>query len=579
MVYYSTASGSACCPAGLGCWTGRNTGLTNIADIAVLNASTIYVVDFNADLVKSTTGGRHWSKIYDTKVDEDSGEKAHHMIAQGDWVILGGTLGTVSYSKDGGLTFSVLDDIGTGQTHLAFDSYFSANGYIYAAVAGTDAGVYRTTITAADFKDMDACDYDYWGIVVSDPNGNPKTSASTGGVLYASYNNSGSACADSGVARLLNPASQSCCGALSWDYLFDELVKDAYFVAQPNNIAICGDQSGSNATIWAIDVQPRYDDSYYLGWDADGDPAEYTKFLNSDYGRLWKFTDVFATAGPSLIGITKGATVASDDCECINVQVILEWDRICDACEYDIEIALDAGFKHKVWTVSTIDGTWPGANVVSHTPCAGVLGKCDVPANFYKPSDPCAPSIVVPKGALDCNVEYFWRVRARAAETGEVYRSQWSEAWNFTVAVGPDGAIKLTAPDDGATNVPRQNLVFTWTAVSDTTAYEMKVWDATGAEVASASGAATSYVLTKELGYDAAYTWQVKAMKGSNVLSESQVSTFRTMMKPTPPPEIPETIINFPEPAGTPSWVWVVIALAAILIIVVIVLIFRTRRV
>ena len=46
-----------------------------------------------------------------------------------------------------------------------------------------------------------------------------------------------------------------------------------------------------------------------------------------------------------------------------------------------------------------------------------------------------------------------------------------------------------------------------------------------------------------------------------------------------PPPTYPETIINFPEPPGTPSWVWGVIALAAILIIVVIVLIFRTRRV
>jgi hypothetical protein len=73
--------------------------------------------------------------------------------------------------------------------------------------------------------------------------------------------------------------------------------------------------------------------------------------------------------------------------------------------------------------------------------------------------------------------------------------------------------------------------------------------------------------------------WQVKAMKGSNVLSESNVSTFRTMSEPTAPVEIPETVINFPEPAGTPSWVYIVIAMAAILIIVVIVLIFRTRRV
>jgi hypothetical protein len=124
-----------------------------------------------------------------------------------------------------------------------------------------------------------------------------------------------------------------------------------------------------------------------------------------------------------------------------------------------------------------------------------------------------------------------------------------------------------------------ESLVFTWTAVADATSYEMTLTDASGAEVASNSGDTTSFVLTSKLDYDSAYMWQVKAMKGSNVLSESGVSTFRTMMEPTAPPEIPETVINFPEPAGTPSWVWVVIALAAILIIVVIVLIFRTRRV
>jgi len=489
-------------------------------------------------------------------------------------VLLGGNMGTVSYSKDGGATFAVLDNIGDNfpnQVHVAFDSYFKDNGYVYAAVAGDDHGVYRTTITAAKFKSMNACEMDYHGIVVSSADGNPKTSASTGGVLYASYNGSYN-CTDSGVARLLNPASEQCCGALDWDYLFDELWDDAYFVTQPNDIAICGDQSGSNATIWAIDQPFSYDDDgYYDGWNEC-----YTKFANANVGRLWKFTDVFANAGPSLIGVAKGFTVPSDDCECVNVQVILEWDRLCDACEYDIEIALDSAFKHKVWTTTTI--TWPGANVICHDPCDGVL-QCEPERCYYKPSDPCAPSIVVPKGALDCNTEYFWRVRARFAETNESYRSWWSDVWSFTVAVGPDGAIKLTAPDDGATNVPRQNLVFTWTAVSEATAYDLTIWDDKGAEVASNSGTTTSYVLAKELGYDSAYTWQVKAMKGSNVLTSSSVSTFRTMVQPTPPPTIPETVINFPEPAGTPSWVWVVIALAAILIIVVIVLIFRTRRV
>jgi len=209
-----------------------------------------------------------------------------------------------------------------------------------------------------------------------------------------------------------------------------------------------------------------------------------------------------------------------------------------------------------------------------------LITECESNASFYKPSDPCVPSIVVPQGALDCNQQYWWRVRARAAETGEAYRSWWSDKWSFTVAVGPDGAIKLTAPDDGASNVPLENIVFTWSAVADATSYEFTLWDSSGAEVASNSGDATSFVLGSKLDYDTAYTWQVDAMMGSNVISESGVSTFRTMSKPTAPPEIPETVINFPEPVtGTPTWVWVVIALAAILIIVVIVLIFRTRRV
>ena len=561
-LYHATAGG-------LCAWEPRKTIVDCIVDIAVRDHTTVYVLDADGSVGASRNSGRRWNEAVDSKAADDPGEDAHSIAVRGDWLLVGGDLGTVSWSQDGGDSFAILDDIGTGEVHLAFDSYFEDNGYVYAAVSGADSGVYRTTITAADFKSMDACpQLDYWGLVVSNPDGNPKTSAATGGVLYVAY--SGSAeCTESGVARLLNPASEQCCGALSWDYLFDDLWDGALFQNQPSALVLCGCLTpDSNATLWVIDVHPYYD-----GWNTC-----HTRFDDADIGRLWTFTDCFAKAGPALIGVAKGATIASDDCECINVQVILEWDRICDACEYDIEIALDSAFKHKVWTVSTIDGTWGGANVVEHVLCAGV-NKCDAPLSFYKPSDPCAPSIVVPKGALDCNTEYFWRVRARAAETGEVYRSQWSDVWSFTVAVGPDGAIKLTAPDDGATNVPHQNLVFTWTAVSEATGYEMTLWDSKGAEVASASGTTTSYVLGETLGYDSAFTWQVKAMKGSNVLSESQVSTFRTMTAPTAPPEIPETVINFPEPAGTPSWVWVVIALAAILIIVVVVLIFRTRRV
>jgi photosystem II stability/assembly factor-like uncharacterized protein len=585
ILYYAT-SGGMCA------WEANRTTVDSIADIAAPSHTTIYILDSDGRVAVSANNGRRWSDPVDSQAADDPGENAHSMVARGDWLLVGGDLGTVAHSRDAGKTFAILDDIGDGEVHLAFDSYFEDNGYVYAAVAGPDNGVYRTTVTEADFETMNACDYlDYYGIVVSSAEGNPRTGASTGGVLYAAYNRTyeyqticptndcynawlpvgGADCEfSSGVARLLNPASEQCCGALDWDYLFYGLWSGAAFRNQPSALALCGCLSPTtNATIWAIDVNPYYD-----GWNGC-----YTEFDDGDIGRLWKFTDCFAKAGPSLIGIANGSTVPAGDCDdCGSAQIVLEWDRLCDACEYDIEIALDSGFKHKVWTTSTIDGAWAGAKIVTHLPCDGVI-DCEPLRAYFKPSDPCAPSIVVPAGALDANTEYFWRVRARFAETNESYRSWWSETWSFNIAIGNSGAVKLTAPDDGATNVPRQNLVFTWTAVSGATGYEMTIWDSKGAEVASSTGTATSYVLTTALGYDSPYTWQVKAMKGNNVLSTSQVSTFRTMMQPTPPPTIPETVINFPEPAGTSSWVWVVIALAAILIIVVIVLIFRARRV
>ncbi len=560
---------------GLCAWDHRRTPVDTIVDISALDHTTIYVLDANGRVTKSGNSGRRWTAPVDSRVADQPGERAHTIVSRGDWVLVGGDTGTVSYSQDAGATFAILDNIGEGEVHLAFDSYFADNGYIYAAVAGPASGIYRTTVAAAAFERIDACPgLDYWGIVVSNPDGNPATDASTGGVVYVAYSGSPD-CASSGVARLLNPAAELCCDALEWDFLFNDLWENADFANQPSSLAICGCLSvDTDTTIWSIDVNP-----YYGGWNDC-----FTHLTDGDIGRLWQFTDCFAKSGPALIGVADGKVISADDCEdCVSEQLVLEWDRVCDACEYDIEISLDSGFTHKVWTVSSMEAStvWTGSRFNTHTGCDGVLEAigCEPAWTFYMPSDPCFPSIVVPKDVLSPNTEYFWRVRARFAESGEAYRSQWSDVWSFRTAVAGPGAIRLSSPSDGATNVPRENMVFTWTRVSGADQYEMVLWDSTGAEVASVSQPGTSYVLTQTLDYDSAYTWQVSAIANGSVISQSAVATFRTMAQPTPPPDVPDTIIEFPEPAPTPSWVWVVIALAAILIIVVIVLIFRTRRV
>ncbi|MCK4221725.1 MAG: hypothetical protein KAX25_02560, partial [Dehalococcoidia bacterium] len=123
-------------------------------------------------------------------------------------------------------------------------------------------------------------------------------------------------------------------------------------------------------------------------------------------------------------------------------------------------------------------------------------------------------------------------------------------------------------------------VVFTWTSVAEVDAYDYTLMDASGSEVDSQTGLTdTSYVYSGKFSYDTAYTWQVVALMDGKVISESAVSTFRTLTEAVPPPEFPETIIEFPEPPPTPTWVWVVIGLGAVLVIVVIVLIFRTRKV
>ncbi len=563
---------------GLCAWESRRTSVGDIADIAVRSHTSLYVLGADGKVARSDNSGVRWTTPVDSKAADKAGEMAHTITARGDWVLVGGDMGTVSWSNDGGRTFAIFDDIGGGEVHLAFDSYFEDNGYIYAAVAepfGDHGGVYRTTIDAADFERIDACPgLDYWGIVVSSPDGNPKTTPSTGGVLYASYtaeqpvqvrqiNDTEDDCARSGVARLLNPASEPCCGALDWDYLFNDLWTGADFAVQPSNLAICGCLSPeSNTTIWAIDAH-----SYYDGWDDC-----YTRFEDSDIGRLWRFTDCFAKRGPALIGVAGGKVIPADDCgDCDSIQFVLEWDRLCDACEYDIEIALDSGFTHIVHSTSHFTNT-------EHWACDGVLA-CEEPREFYKPPDPCKPSVVVPEGTLAVNQDYYWRVRARFAETGEGYRSQWSETWSFTIAAS--GKIGLSSPQSGANNVPHENVVFAWSAVSGATSYQLTLWDVESAAVASASQASTSIVLGETLEYDSSYTWQVKAMKDGKVISESDIASFRTLVQPVPPsayPEPPATIIEWPEPPSTPTWVWVVIPLAAILIIVIIALIFRTRR-
>jgi hypothetical protein len=495
--------------------------------------------DADASMSDKHGGPGSWTSAKDTKVDVGwsivvDPDTGHVLVGSYE----SGKVGF--YDGDG---WSKLDDIGSGAITCAFDTYYEDNDYVYAAVFNGDDGVHRTTVADGDFSDMDAPDNGgYVGVVTEiSQSGNPKTSASTGGVLYAlSWD---------GMARQLEPAKSTCCGDLSWDWLDSKLDLECEFGLDPRPLKICGClTASSDAHLWAID---------YCCYDMDGGDSS---------GSPWVYRDCFAKAGPTLVGVADGSTIPCGDCACGNEKFQLDWERLCNECEYQFQISLNDSFTKVVLTEQ--DGSF-----------ADMIGD----GGFYDPPNNKAPSVVIGEGDLDANTTYYWRVKTRWSDRPETIRSWWSDVWSFTIE--SCGTLGLTAPDDGASNLPLEGIGFTWTAVDDAD-YDFVLSAASdlSSPIASESGiSGTAYAFDGKLDYNSSYFWQVTAKVDGKVIGESDVSTFTTRPEPTDPPELPEypEYPDYPEPVqpSTPAWVWVVIAIGAILVIVIIVLIFRTRRV
>ncbi len=571
---------------GLTDWSDQSTcPLDTISDLAVADSSTIYAVSADeAEVAKSTDNGESWDDPVD--LDMIGGEIGHTIAVEGDEVLVGSEAGSVSYSDDGGDSFDILaweGAAGSGNIHVAFDAYYGLNDTVYAAADG-GGGVRRWVIgSSSSFTKLDAWptltqmggdgddeeDVAYYGIV-SKSSG--MCDADDGGVLYAAYAYNDGTEYYTGVARCLTPAADLCCGEADWDYLHAELNTgepefcDTYaqqFTTEPSSLKV----SGTPGYIYlnAIDNLAVY---------ADELVDCYGCYYAYDYwwplGTLWGYEDCFAEGGVSLDAPGSGSLIPSDPCYCWNEKFVLKWEQPCDGCYYDVQIALDEDFNDIYW-------------------------ETEEP---YKPPSARNPSLVILDGDLDCSTTYYWRVRAVEADTGEVVRSWWSVAWDFAVGAGPLGAIELTSPDNGVTNVPVAGVVFIWTSVAGAETYDFSLMDAGGTEVDSQTGlTGTSYAYAGTLSLDTAYTWQVTAMKGtgmsmSDTVSVSQIYTFRTVSAAVFTcaqcglPFATEAALEVhiadahpvPEPT-TPIWVWVIIGIGAVLVIAVIVLIFRTRRV
>ena len=532
----------------LACWdkvSSPPSEIDSIVDLAVMDAHTIFVLDYTGYVAMFNS--EDWHDAVDSEVDN-----GWTIAVWGDDILVGGQNGDWNHSADGGETWMEPDDAkspGDLYVTVAFDSYFDTNNTIYAAVIddcpSVSGGVYRWIIgESTSWTDLEAEPYGYTGLVLDKAGGNPKTSADKGGVLYASYITEEDGEIVTGVARYLEPAQDVVCQECGdWDYLTEGLTpgEEAFFM-MPKALKICGCLTAdSNSKLFAIDGLGDYD------------------MEEGKEGAVWMFEDCYAKKAPEIAMPGDGDIVDADPCDCWNRPFTISWDRLCDACVYDIEFALDEEFTSLALEACTYN---------------------------YTPSAGDAPAYQVP-GVLVCEFTYYYRVRAIVAGTGQVIRSWWSDPRSVTIAPSLESAkIELNSPAPGAQGVPTMSVGFSWSLAAQADSFDW-VLSKDGAEVASATVTDTYHQCTQTLEYSTTYSWQVTAYNEGTLISRSDVGTFYTGLETQYC--CPQCGLCFDTQAEladhiathdvTPFWVWIVIAIGAVLVIVVIVLIFRTRRV
>jgi hypothetical protein len=311
------------------------------------------------------------------------------------------------------------------------------------------------------------------------------------GALYAAYSST-----ESGVDRSLYSRSGIPKPGVYWDSITTGLAASVKFSTEPSAISI------SESSLWAIDAR---------GYDPAGDE-----------GCLWVFTDTLARAGPRLIEPEDRTSLGCDPVSGRNQEVDLRWQQLSLADTYELEIARDENFSLRITEAEPLTNP------------------------YYEPAVVTSPAYRILPGILpEANTTYYWRTRVRQAATGQVIRSHWSEAGNFSIKAGlpvvsPYLGAQALKPSHGASNIPVSSVAFSWTPFKGTTEYELVLAkDSTLTDIIVREGLpTTAYRYGGRLDYDTSYFWQVAATKP--VLSEpSPVFSFTTAARPLPPPAAP----------------------------------------
>jgi len=268
-------------------------------------------------------------------------------------------------------------------------------------------------------------------------------------------------------------------------------------------------------------------------------------------------------------------TVGFDPVSGRNDEIDLQWEQLCLADEYQVQIAKDPNFS-----IIVLDtGPFPHINPASRG---------------FSPADPTSPGAYFPSGGqvgighpfnsaiglngvLEAGHTYYVRFRATRAATGQIMYSLWSPTYRYTVKSGlPTGTSSFGPqplyPNDMCSGCPVSPVSFSWTPFKDTIRYRFQLAkDAAMTQiVVQADTPTTAYQFQGSLDYDASYFWRVMAVEPAPS-DWSSVFTFHTEMAPVAPsPSV--------EHESIPLWAWVIIAVGSVLLSAVLILVLASRR-
>ncbi|MHB8084911.1 MAG: hypothetical protein ACYDHZ_03745 [Dehalococcoidia bacterium] len=582
-----------------------------IQDFAFETSTILYNLSPNGYVEKLTFSGTAWNsknKGYDSRV-----MNAHTIAAIPTGKILVGSAGqgvdAASFSPSGGEQWIEIPSNGVslGNVHVAFDSNFADNKFVYLADDKMDLqGLKNNSLAGSIFREQvpayikltdadmmsaangahaeinwppTATSVNHGTLTLTDPphpvgqfgvivakTGDPQPA------VYSAHDkiNTTLGQINSAVCRTLKPWQAMPKLGVPWDCLdiFTPARTDNIsFTLEPSSLKACGCCTlDTNTTLYAID-------------DKSGGKFEVNGYNpTTNEGMLWAYTDCLAKKGPVLLTPSDGGFVGADPVTGRNQQIDMSWEQLCLAIQYDLEIYKDQQLTMKVNPAITGAGA-SGANITS------VVGSISIVLDSVNVT---APGVWIPAGALpEAGASYYWRIRVTHSATGQIAVSPWSAVWSFSIKPGfvtqtPVLGLQLLSPKDNGTGWPIQPTSLSWTPYKEATKYE--VWLAKDSDftqmIKKAFTTSTAYLYTDALDYSKIYYWKVRSTEINgqpNTSDWSGTFTFRTVDSPPPPPTKAE-IEKKQQQEENPGYVWVVIGIIVLVPALMLLLIMMSRK-